>query len=200
MGFKSIDPADHDWHKAVWAQKTAMVTARPAEAGEPVITRMTDGHIETQGLAPDGAMIVTNPRGEEYIVDAETFSKRYQQRGSVFTPRASPVRVLKIDEHVRFQAPWGEEMRIARGVLVMAGENDIYGIQGIEFAETYDLLEVLPSASFEDARTAAEDLLEDKARRLSEPKPFGGEIVRKAAELVKGVEVDLEQPLQAEDE
>ena len=46
-----------------------------------------------------------------------------------------------IDENISFEAPWGEEMRIAAGgVLILNGAQDIYGIQAEEFASTYRVL------------------------------------------------------------
>ncbi len=52
------------------------------------------------------------------------------------------MKVVELQENVRFQAPWGEEMRIrAGGVLVIKDSGDIYGIQREEFQDTYEYID-----------------------------------------------------------
>ena len=129
--FKTINPAtDIDWSKAVWAQKSSKVIAEKVPAGTVVETIMADGHVETTKTAgPNGGYKVTNPNGEQYLVDPAKFENRYDVVGEkTYAPKWDPVRVVRIDEDVTFKAPWGEDMRIkAGGVLVKgSGDNDIY--------------------------------------------------------------------------
>jgi hypothetical protein len=143
MDYKKIDTDKLDWSASKIAQKTAKVTAEFVEAGSSVSTVMKDGHVETNNIAPEGgAMKVTNPSGEQYLVSPEKFASRYSKTDAGdYAPIAEPVQVMFIDENVSFTAPWGEEMRIkAGGVLVNAGPGDVYGIQPEEFNETYSVL------------------------------------------------------------
>ena len=56
--------------------KTARITAREGIVGEEIVTRMKDGHEETKNtVKEEGDMVVRNPNGEEYIIDAKTFAK-----------------------------------------------------------------------------------------------------------------------------
>jgi hypothetical protein len=173
MGFKKIDPASYDWENAGWAQKTALVQAEVVPTGTQVTTRMKNGLVETHNVAKgDNTMLVTNPDGEQYLVGSEKFSKRYDARGDLYSPKSSPVKTIQVREDVSFTAPWGEEMKIARGgVLVNAGENDIYGIQREEFANTYTRLKTKPDQSIEQATKEADRLLAIKARAAATATP-----------------------------
>lgn len=141
MDFKEIDPKRANWNRASWAQKSGEVQAEFVPEGTEVTTVMANGTVETKNTAGiGGAMKVTAPTGEQWLVEKEKFDKRYEasETPGVFRPKFDPVRVLRLDEDVKFKAPWGEEMNIrAGGVLVKAGENDIYGIQGEEFEKSY---------------------------------------------------------------
>lgn len=45
---------------------------------------------------------------------------------------------MQIDDDISFIAPWGEMMNIAAGGYIVLSEcENIYGIQGKEFAELY---------------------------------------------------------------
>lgn len=143
MDFKQIDPDTVDWTGSKTALKAAKVSAEFVEAGTKVDTIMKDGHVETTNTAPEGgAMKVTNPSGEQYMVSPEKFASRYAlDVDGNYAPIASPVQVKQLEENVAFKAPWGEEMRIKAGdVLVNGGPGDVYGIQPEEFAETYSIL------------------------------------------------------------
>jgi hypothetical protein len=143
--FKTINPAtDIDWNLASWAQKTAQVMAERVDAGTVVQTIMADGHVETSKTAgKDGGYKITNPNGEQYLIDPAKFESRYDSAGdNVYRPKYDPIRVVQTNENVSFNAPWGEKMFIkAGGVLVKgSGDNDIYGIQKEEFENTYGII------------------------------------------------------------
>ncbi len=124
--------------------KTARITARPGKIGEEVITRMAGGYQETKNTVKEaGDMIARNPSGEEYIIPAKTFAKKYEidpSNPKLYRPKGGAQEFLFLQEDVEFKAPWGEEMSIkAGGVLNITDRatGDIYGIQRKEFNETY---------------------------------------------------------------
>ena len=143
QNFRPIEPAAVDWSDGVMAQKTARVKAEFVPEGTHLETVMADGHVETKNVAPaGGSMKVTNPNGEQYLISPAKFEIRYAlTEDGDYAPKADPVLVLRLDEAVSFTAPWGEEMFIkAGGVLVNGGGSDIYGIQPEEFEATYTVL------------------------------------------------------------
>ena len=141
--FHVIDPSsDVNWTNFTPAMKTAQVKAEKVGPGTVVQTVMADGHIETTKTAgPGGGYRVTNPAGEKYLVDTAKFEKLYdpvEGADGTFKPKPSIRKVLPISENLAFIAPWGEEMRIkAGGVLVHDGIKKVYGIQGPEYNSTY---------------------------------------------------------------
>lgn len=127
--------------------KFARIQARQGELGEEVVTKMANGLEETRnavkldGKTGEPGWIVTNPDGEQYIVEDSVFKKKYEidpENPAQYKPKGGPVLSSPINEHIEFQAPWGETMRIeCGGSLVLSGPNDIYGIQKDEFEHTY---------------------------------------------------------------
>ena len=76
-----------------------------------------DGHVETSKTAgPDGGYKVTNPTGEQYLVDTEKFEKIYEktEHDGIYQPKPDPRKVVTIDKNIAFRAPWGEEMKIKK--------------------------------------------------------------------------------------
>lgn len=127
--------------------KFARIRARQGTIGEEVITKMANGLEETRNVVKadektgEPGWVVTNPDGEEYIVNDSTFKKKYEldpNNQEVYKPKGGPVLSTKIAEDLEFEAPWGEMMKIeAGGSLILGGANDIYGIQKAEFENTY---------------------------------------------------------------
>ena len=78
---------------------------------------------------------------EEYIVPDSTFKKKYEiypENPSQYKSKGGPVLSSPINEHIEFDAPWGETMKIeAGGSLILSGPEDIYGIQKAEFENNY---------------------------------------------------------------
>ena len=142
--FKKIDLTHIDWTHARLARKCARVRARQATRAEEVASVMEDGFRETRNEARPGDYIVQNPSGEEYVTAKDTFEERYRQteQQNVYEPISPPVKVVELDENVCFEAPWGEEMRIrAGGVLILRDSGEIYGIQRDEFQKTYEYID-----------------------------------------------------------
>lgn len=164
--------------KVAEAMKGASITAVQGIPGQIVktYTRSEDGSdfYETKNVVKNGnngqpGWIVTNPDGEKYIVDDEQFREKYDKAddgSNSYRPKGKPVLVAGVKEDIAFTAPWGEEMNIkAGGVLVLAGKNDIYGIQGPAFAKTYSITEN-PSPETE-ARARALLEMPERTRRPS---------------------------------
>lgn len=122
--------------------KTARIQAREGVVGEEIVTKMADGHTETVNrVKSEGDMVATNPNGEQYIIDAATFKKKYEvdpANPAQYRPKGGAQQFLFLKEDVQFTAPWGEVMDIkAGGVLNITSRDDIYGIQKKEFNQTY---------------------------------------------------------------
>ncbi len=142
--YKTVDPASIDFTHARLAQKTAWVAARPAREEERITTVLRGAKAETTNTARAGDMVVTNPGGERYIIEARKFFELYRAAGvaGMFEPRSLPVYVVTVSENVEFQAPWNRKMRIrAGGVLVRDENGAVHGIQADEFASTYSYLD-----------------------------------------------------------
>ncbi len=127
--------------------KFARIHARQGTVGEKVATIMKSGLNETNNTVKldektgEPGWIVTNPNGEEYVVEDSTFKKKYEldpEDPSQYKPVGGPVLSSPINENIEFDAPWGEPMKIeAGGSLILNSPNDIYGIQKEEFEGTY---------------------------------------------------------------
>jgi len=129
--------------RAIDIQKTAQIMAIQAHGGEAIVTKMANGLIETQNTAKAGDFIITNPGGEQYVIGAAKFAARYVPtvNPNTYAPAIAPLKAMRLTEDVQFQSRWGEQMYIAHGgVLVYSGPDDIYGIQGAEFKDTYSVL------------------------------------------------------------
>lgn len=96
----------------VTAQKVTVVRARTAKAGEVVDTRprvRVDGRVYTfsetrqtisEEKANNGAVVVTNPDGEEYVISTkEKFDKKYKQcaGGYIAVDGQKPFRIATKD-------------------------------------------------------------------------------------------------------
>lgn len=142
--FKVVDPvADYDWTEFRRAQKTAQVHAEFVGEGTRVETIMANGLVETSKTAgPGGGYKVTAQIGEQYLVDKAKFEKLYNETDApdIYAPKPDVRKVLELKDNVAFTAPWGEEMRIrGGGVLVHGGKKDVYGIQPDEFKASYSM-------------------------------------------------------------
>lgn len=123
--------------------KTARVSARKGFPGEEIITKMKDGLTETKNIVQKGDMVITNPDGEQYVMPAETFLKKYEidtDHPEQYRPKGGAQEFIFVKDDISFTAPWGEQMLIkAGGMLNITGreKGDIYGIQRDEFKRTY---------------------------------------------------------------
>lgn len=128
-------------------KKTVYVHARRGIPGETIRTVMKSGLTETVNTvnadpdtnAPD--WVVKNPGGEMYVVTDKVFCEKYTAvpgEEGLFEPVGKPVIAVRADENIRFDAPWGEEIRlISGGWIIIASAQDIYAVQQEEFEQTY---------------------------------------------------------------
>ncbi len=140
------------------AKKTRPVDARPARAGEVVVTVILGEGKETQNTANAGDWVVRNrctAGREEYIVTADKFRERYESTGKPptedgwqeFRPLGKVVRFFVVKpEHgeFTFTAPWGESMIAKPGDAVVQDPtrpDDIYRVAAASFACTYEVID-----------------------------------------------------------
>jgi hypothetical protein len=141
------------------ARKTRPVDARPAVAGEVVVTIIANEGIETRSKpAKEGDWVVRNrceeTGNEEFLVTAEKFPTRYGEAMSEpdangyreFHPKGSEMNYFLVsaqEGEFAMEAPWGEMQRFRPGdavVQVPGDPNDTYRVQGQAFACTYEIL------------------------------------------------------------
>ena len=158
QGGEQVAPIELDLSTDYWTEqlasapiyeKTAQVRIRAAAPGEVVSTVLADGTVETVNTAGENQVVITNPGGEEYIVDAAKASKRYAPTDIEGVYKAvGMVRALDnpTGADIAITAPWGErqvggpDCKIA--ALYSDEEADVvsgdrYIIGAVEFAETY---------------------------------------------------------------
>ena len=81
--------------------KTARISARPGVVGEKIVTTLANGHQETINVAKAGDMVATNPGGEQYVISAETFKKKYEidpNNPKVYRPKGGAQQFLRLDD------------------------------------------------------------------------------------------------------
>ena len=135
----------------VKAKKVAVVKARRAQAGEVVDTRpraIVDGKVyvfteTTQKITPEkaekGAIIVTNPDGEEYVIaSAEKFAAKYEKCDGGYKAIDGAKKFRQAERNCIISTSWGEEQIIPKGsMFCVEYENDIYGVTNAAFEATY---------------------------------------------------------------
>lgn len=137
-------------------EKYQQVEARPAAAGETIVTITADGK-ETSNTAEPGAMVVRNLTAarECYIVPGDKFSARYERieavdepwsrykpLGEILAIEISPAikKGLEVGDEFQVMAPWGSPQRARLGDMFASPLPDlaeVYRISRKEFAETY---------------------------------------------------------------
>lgn len=122
-------------------KKFGIVHARPAKAGEHIVT-IVDGKQETTNTAHEGDYVVTGPKGEEYIVKGDVFARRYVKgtKANTWVPVGSCIAIPWVGPSVTFTASWGEAMTINPGDMLAAtpdGLDKPYRIEKNVFKETY---------------------------------------------------------------
>lgn len=130
-------------------KKVGTVEARYAIPGEWIAT-VIDGEIETTNTANDGDVVVKNPGGETYIIDASKFERRYEgptlsHDYQTFLATGTTHAVRWDHAPARFKASWGEMMIIDRGDMLCSPtrepDGDLYRIEAEAFETTYEKVE-----------------------------------------------------------
>lgn len=150
---KVLDLSTGDWTTRLMAAdifvKRAIVQARKAIPGEIITTALADGTIETINTADENMVIITNPGGEEYIIDADKFTRRYEPTDTEgFYHETGMVRAVRNPTGDKFQviAPWGKlQFGGPHAIIAVAFDpynpeeisTDRYIIGAHEFKDTY---------------------------------------------------------------
>ncbi len=147
------------------ARKTKDVDARPAHAGEIVITIIKGQGVETKSKPAEvGDWVVRNrcpeTGNEEILVKAAKFPERYGQalgaadsKGyQAFRPKGGDMNYFIVSQALgefTFTAPWGERMMAKPGdaiVQVANDPSDTYRIAEPSFACTYEITKPAPAS------------------------------------------------------
>jgi hypothetical protein len=145
------------------ARKTKPVDARPARAGEIVVTSIAGEGTETQSKpARVGDMVVRNrcpeTGNEQYLVAAPKFAGRYAgpygiataDGWSEYRPISPEMSYFIVDQSAGdfvFTAPWGEDMVARPGDAIVRSPNDpadTYRVAAASFACTYEIVKAAP--------------------------------------------------------
>ncbi len=133
------------------AIKRAIVSARPANAGETVDTRPrveVDGNLYTFSETTktvsneeeqNGAMIVVNPDGEEYVINSfKKFNTKYEKMANGYIAIDGMKLFARSNGNYAIKTSWGEEQIVLKGsYFCIQDHQDIYGVTNIAFDLTY---------------------------------------------------------------
>jgi len=139
--FKEIDVNSYNFDCAATFKKTDRIEAhemRIATEEQETVT-IIDGKEETRNQTEIGDVIVTGPKGEEYEIERDKFGKLYEpdpENPGDFRSKGT-VQGILLTEDVSFEAPWGEQMYIEAGGVLVKNGDDIYGIEEDVFIDTY---------------------------------------------------------------
>ena len=136
---------------AFMAIKKAVVQARPAKAGEVVDTRprvVYQGRVysfseTTRTITPEeeanGAMVVINPDGEEYVIaNSSKFESKYLKTSDGYVAIDGVKPFVRSNGNYAIQTSWGEEQIVLAGsCFCVQNLDDIYGITNAAFEGTY---------------------------------------------------------------
>lgn len=134
--------------------KKALVRARIATDGETIATVLADGTKETVHTAKEGDIVITDPDGEEYIIDdKDEFAERYEPTAEEGVYRSKGmIRSFQNDtgRPIEIDAPWGAKEFGGNDCMIAATfdpdkpdevDSDRYIIGHQEFLDTYGPIE-----------------------------------------------------------
>lgn len=149
--------------------KYVRVHALKVRTGIEITTILDNGTTETVNVSQEGDYLVTNPGGEQYLINSEKFKSRYiptekeyiyQANGSArvfINPTGKPIKIM---------APWGaEQFGDAECLLATTYDpknpeaigNDRYIIGREEFLDTYGNLKLeIPESLLSQGKPTAE--------------------------------------------
>lgn len=135
--------------RATIYKKQGTVLARPGVVGERIVTilKSDDGKVETENVVGDGDWVITNPSGEQYVINEKKFLGRYEETGEegVYAAKGYCRAIANpFGEPIEITASWGEpqfgdENCMIADVCDVDGNMDgePYLIDGDAFAHTY---------------------------------------------------------------
>ena len=136
-----------DGQKPKYYVKIACVKAREGVQGENIVTRLKNGHKETENFNVEkGAMVLTNPNGEQYVVKADIFKEKYEidpNNPMQYRPKGGVQQFIRLEENLDFKASWGEYMYMKKGDFLNITDwknGNIYGVAQEEFYSTYQCI------------------------------------------------------------
>lgn len=146
--------------EVIEAKKTAKVKATQLKEETVVDTRVrtvVNGKVyvleETTNTAPAGAIVITNPDGEQYVIKdkykngqlvksaLDQFNDKYAISDSGFVSTEGSRHFMLIAENITFKASWGEQIFAPAGSMLCIeyGEGEEYSVTNSAFDSTYEL-------------------------------------------------------------
>lgn len=146
MTYKQVEVSNLDFKNAPTYQKKVTVSARPAQEGELLVTRLANGEEETKQTLKASQWVVTNPGGEEYAIDSEKFEQLYEPLAEGRFRARGKIKALPNpwEEPIQILAPWGEIQFGASDCWVAKNGDSVYLIGDSEFRSTYAMLDSIP--------------------------------------------------------
>ena len=140
----------HSGTNVIYADKTAPVRIKHSKIGTKIITKMADGWLETENeVRRIDDVVVCGSHGEEYILNAEEFARRYEpSSNSLDSRQPKPIKqkFICIDEDITFYAPWKAVMYMRKGdVLNITDTQNIYGITAAILVTDYTVSRAFPA-------------------------------------------------------
>lgn len=91
-------------------EKTVVVRATLVTEPRQVATILNGTFLETTVTAQVGQYVITNPGGEEYVLDAEKVRLRYEHISDDLYKARGKIKAIRnpFNDHVEILAPWGE--------------------------------------------------------------------------------------------
>lgn len=126
-------------------KKTALVKARQVVLGEVIKTDIdkTENTVKEDPKTGNPIWVVTNPGGEEYLVEDSVFTNIYEEvQGNEGCYRKKAIQLLTpCIETVEFVPAWGGTFTIEKGgYLTINSYKDIAGVHSDIFYATYEVV------------------------------------------------------------
>lgn len=125
-------------------RKSGSFTFKKVTEEQEVVTEI-NGEVETKNTAKVGDYILTGSVGEQYILNAETFAKRYVVTGeNTADSKGECFGNIYRGEPITFIANWGEQMICKTGDYLVSPEDTYphaYRIEAGAFLNTYKKVE-----------------------------------------------------------
>ncbi len=146
--------------QVIRAKKTAEVQAKQLRENTIIDTRartIIDGKVyvfeETTSMAPKGAIVITNPDGEQYVIKdeikngillksaTERFNTKYIKTENGFISTEGYRQFMTITDNITFKSRRGEQIFAPAGSLLCIeyGEGKEYTVTNSAFNSTYEL-------------------------------------------------------------